>query len=269
MSMDWQTAGNFQDILYHKAEGIARITINRPEVRNAFRPQTVSELMQAFQQAHLDPEIGVVILTGAGDKAFCAGRDLHQTRSWQDSDESQLAAVWERGDRLIDRILFYPKLTVAALNGVALGGGCELTLPFDLVIAERRIRIGLPEATRGLWPGTGAMKLLPKKVGFFRAREMVFLGKILTAEQAQAWGLVNAVTDEPALAAGLEFARGLSRVSFRAMMRGKEVMNRHERWPDSGSLHYERAAFCRLFFTPDAREGVQAFLDKRDPRFEW
>ena len=168
---------------------------------------------------------------------------------------------------MIDRILFYPRLTVAALNGVALGGGCELTLPFDLVLAERGVRIGLPEASRGLWPGTGAMKLLPKKIGFFRAREMVFLGKILSAEEALAWGLVNTVTEKPALEAALELARGLTRVSFSAMMRGKEIMNRHERWPDSESLQHERAEFARLFTSPDAREGVKAFFEKRDPRF--
>jgi enoyl-CoA hydratase len=247
---------------------VATVWLNSPPL-NLIREEMKEELLAILDALEADGRVRVVILTGAGDKAFCAGRDLHQTRSWQESDDPQLAAVWERGDRLIDRILFYPKLTVAALNGVTLGGGCELTLPFDIVIAERRIQIGLPETTRGLWPGTGAMKLLPKKVGFFRAREMVFLGKILTAEEAQAWGLVNAVTDEPALAAALEFAQGLTRVSFYAMMRGKEVMNRHERWPDPGSLHDERAEFCRLFFTPDAREGVQAFFDKREPHFEW
>jgi 2-(1,2-epoxy-1,2-dihydrophenyl)acetyl-CoA isomerase len=113
------------------------------------------------------------------------------------------------------------------------------------------------------------MKLLPKKIGFFRAREMVFLGKVLTAEEAQAWGLVNDVVDRPALAAAVEFVGSLTRASFHAMMRAKEIMNRHERWPDSGSLHYERAEFSRLFSTPDAREGVGSFFEKREPHFEW
>ena len=247
---------------------VATIRLDNPPL-NLIREEMKEELFEILDGLEADSAVRVVILTGAGDKAFCAGRDLNQTRAWQESDNPQLEAVWARGDRLIDRILFYPKLTVAALNGVALGGGCELTLPFDLVMAQRGIRIGLPEASRGLWPGTGAMKLLPKKIGFFRAREMVFLGKILSAEEALAWGLVNTITDLPALEAALELARGLTRVSFQAMMRGKEIMNRHERWPDSESLQHEQAEFARLFRSPDAREGVKAFFEKRDPRFDW
>ena len=246
---------------------LATVWLDNPPL-NLIREEMKEDLFEVLDRLEADAAVRVVILTGAGDKAFCAGRDLNQTRAWQDSDNPQLEAVWARGDRLIDRILFYPKLTVAALNGVTLGGGCELTLPFDLVLAGRGVRIGLPEVSRGLWPGTGAMKLLPKKVGFFRAREMVFLGKILAAEEALAWGLVNGVTDRPALEAAQELARGLTRVSFSAMMRGKEIMNRHERWPDSESLQHERAEFARLFTTPDAREGVKAFFEKREPRFE-
>ena len=253
----------------HEIRGyVATVWLDNPPL-NLIREEMKAELFAILDALEADERVRVVILTGAGDKAFCAGRDLHQTRSWQESAEPDLEAVWERGDRLIDRLLFYPKLTVAALNGVTLGGGCELTLPLDLVIAQRGVRIGLPEASRGLWPGTGAMKLLPKKIGLFRAREMVFLGRILTAEEAQAWGLVNTVTDQPALAAAVEFAEGLTRVSFQAMMRGKEIMNRHERWPDSESLQHEQAEFARLFTSPDAREGVKAFFEKRDPRFDW
>jgi enoyl-CoA hydratase/carnithine racemase len=248
------------------AGSVATAWLDHPPL-NLICEEMKEELFGILDQLEADPGVRVVILTGAGTKAFCAGRDLKQTRSWQEAEDPQLEAVWARGDRLIDRILFYPKLTVAALNGVTLGGGCELTLPFDLVLAERGIRIGLPEVSRGLWPGTGAMKLLPKKIGFFRARELVFLGKILSAEEALAWGLVNAVTDQPALEAAREFARGLSRLSFSAMMRAKEVMNRHERWSDAAALHFERTEFASLFASPDAREGVRAFFEKRDPRF--
>jgi enoyl-CoA hydratase len=247
---------------------VATVWLHDPPL-NLIREEMKEELLAILDGLEKDGRVCVVVVTGTGDKAFCAGRNLHQTQSWQRSANPQLEAVWERGDRLIDRLLFFPKLTVAALNGVALGGGCELTLPFDLVLAERRSQIGLPESTRGLWPGTGAVKLLPKKVGFFRAKEMVFLGKVLTADEAVSWGLISAVVDKPALEAALEFAGGLTRVSFHAMMRAKEVMNRHERWPDSESMNYERTQFSRLFSTPDAREGVDSFFEKRQPHFEW
>jgi enoyl-CoA hydratase len=247
---------------------MATVRLDNPPL-NLICEEMKEELFGILDVLERDARVRVVIFTGAGEKAFCAGRDLNQTRSWQEAADPHLEAVWERGDRLIDRILFYPKLTMAALNGVALGGGCELTLPFDLVIAQHGIRIGLPEASRGLFPGTGAMKLLPKKIGFFRAREMVLLGRILTAEQAQGWGLVNEVVDQSALAAAVTLAEGLTRVSFQAIMRGKAIMNRHERWPDSESLDYERTEFSRLFSTPDAREGVSSFFEKREPHFEW
>ena len=117
-------------------------------------------------------QVRVVIVTGAGEKAFCAGRDLNQSKSFQQASSSELEAAWDLGDRLIDRILFYPKLTVAALNGVALGGGCELTLPFDFVIAQKGIRIGLPETLRGLFPGPGAMNCCPRRWGSSRRAKL-------------------------------------------------------------------------------------------------
>jgi enoyl-CoA hydratase/carnithine racemase len=253
---------------YEIAGYVATIRLDNPPL-NLVTEEMKRELLEILEILESNDQVKVLVVTGAGEKAFCAGRDLNQSRSFQETCGSQLEAAWDQGDRLIDRILFYPKLTIAALNGAALGGGCELTLPFDLVIARRGIHIGLPETMRGLFPGTGAMKLLPRKVGFFKAREIVFLGKVLTAEAAQACGLVNEVVDQPALTAAMEFAKGLGRVSFQAMMQAKEIMNRHERWPESASLHYERAEFSRMFSAPDGREGVNSFFEKREPKFEW
>jgi len=254
---------------WHQDGYVATIWLDRPPL-NLLCEEMKDELLGILAQIEADERLRVIILTGAGQKAFCAGRNLQESRSWQEAgDPSLLKAVWDRGNRLIDCVLSYPKITIAALNGLALGGGCELTLPFDFVIAERTVKIGLPEARRGLFPGTGAMKLLPKKVGLFRAREMIFLGKVLDAGDALAWGLVNMVVDQKALDAAYELAARLRTVSFGAILQAKAIMNSHEGWPSASSLGEEQEAFWQMFLTPDAREGVRAFFEKRNPRFDW
>ena len=257
---------NLRFTRFQIADSIGTIWLDHPPL-NLLREDMKDELLKILENMSANDRIEVVVLTGSGEKAFCAGRDLTESQSWQKSSNPPLEEVWDRGNRLIDNILFHPKITIVALNGVTLGGGCELTLPFDLVIAEKGVQIGLPEASRGIFPGTGAMKLLPKKIGLFQAKEMVLWGKVINAEEALSWGLVNVVTEEKALDAAYEYAGRLGKVSLRAIGRAKEIMNRHERWADAATLHFEKKEFSRILMQPDALEGISAFFEKRPPFF--
>jgi len=261
-----QRMENLKFTRFRIAGSIGIIWLDRPPL-NLLREDMKDELLAILENMAADDRVGIVIVTGSGEKAFCAGRDLAESHSWQTSSNPPLEEVWDRGNRLIDNILYHPKITIAALNGATLGGGCELTLPFDLVIAEKGGRIGIPEASRGVFPGTGAMQLLPKKIGIFRAKEMVFWGKVITAEEALSWGLVNVVTEGKALDAAYDYAGRLDKISLRAIGRAKEIMNRHERWADASTLHFEKREFSRIFLQPDAREGINAFFEKRPPFF--
>lgn len=257
---------NLRFTRFQIAGSIGTIWLDSPPL-NLLREDMKDELLAILENMAADDQVGVVVVTGSGEKAFCAGRNLAESQSWQTSSNPPLEEVWDRGNRLIDNILFHPKITIAALNGVALGGGCELTLPFDLVISEKGGRIGLPEASRGIFPGTGAMKLLPKKIGLFRAKEMVLWGKVIQAEEALSWGLVNVVAEGKALNAAYDYAGRLDKVSLGAISRAKEIMNRHESWANASTLHFEKREFSHVFLQPDAREGIQAFFEKRPPFF--
>src|SRR5215218_10204979 len=194
--VEWQSAGEFEDILYERTEGIARITINRPEVRNAFRPQTLAELREAFARARDDLEVAAIIFTGAGDEAFCSGGDqrIRGDDGYIGDDE-----VAERGVGRLDvgdlhvQIRRTPKPVVAAVAGYAVGGGHILHLVCDLTIAADNARFGQTGPRVGSFDGGFGAALLARNVGVKRAKEVWFLCRLYDAQEALQMGLVNTV----------------------------------------------------------------------------
>ncbi|MCW9040304.1 MAG: enoyl-CoA hydratase-related protein, partial [Rhodospirillales bacterium] len=193
MTIEWETVEdpNFTDILYHRAEGIAKITIDRPEVRNAFRPETVRGMIAAFRKAHLDPEVGVIILTGAGDLAFCSGGDqrVRGETGYRDTAGEEGLHVLE----LQRQIRTIPKPVIAMVGGYAVGGGHVLHLCCDLAIAADNARFGQTGPRVGSFDGGLGIALMARIVGMRKAKEIWFLCRQYDAEQALSMGLVNTV----------------------------------------------------------------------------
>ncbi len=264
-SVNWVEAGEYTDIKYHKAEGIAKITINRPEVRNAFRPLTVKEMMHAFQDAWEDPDIGVIILTGAGDKAFCAGGDqkIRGDSGYRDEKGVNRLNVLEF-QRMIRNC---PKPVIAMVNGYAIGGGHVLHVMCDLTIASENAIFGQTGPRVGSFDGGYGASYLARIVGQKRAREIWFLCRQYTAQQAYEWGLVNKVVPlEKLEEETVQWAREILANSPTAIRCLKAALNAD----CDGQAGLQQLAGCAtmLFYqTPEAQEGRDAFVQKRKPDF--
>jgi naphthoate synthase len=262
---EWQPAGEFEDVLYDTAEGIAKITINRPQVRNAFRPKTVSELQQAFQRAHEDDAIGVIILTGAGDKAFCSGGDqkVRGDGGYVGADGVPRLNVLE----LQRQIRLLPKPVVAMVAGYAIGGGHVLHVVCDLTIAAENAVFGQTGPKVGSFDAGYGATLLARIVGHKKAREIWYLCRQYDARQALEMGLVNAVVplerlEEETVAWCLEMlsmsptALRFLKASFNADTDGL-----------AGIQQLAGDATLLYYLTEEAKEGRNAFVEKRKPDF--
>jgi enoyl-CoA hydratase len=245
-------------------DGVATVTIHRPEKRNALNAQVRRELVDALDALAADPDVRVVILTGAGDRAFVAGADIGEFA--ERSPLEQRAAM--EGRRVFEVLADHPKPTIAALNGYALGGGCELALACDLRIAARSARLGQPEVALGLLPGGGGTQRLPRLVGLGRAMRMILTGDLVDAEEAARIGLVDEVVDDDALT---ERARAVAtRIAAHspvAIKLIKQAVRAAAELPLSAGLALERELFITAFASEDRAEGVAAFLEKRTPAF--
>jgi naphthoate synthase len=265
--MQWQpVAGTaFRDIQYHHGEGIAKITINRPEVRNAFRPETVSELMQAFGHAHLDPDIGVIILTGAGDLAFCAGGDqkVRGQGGYRDAQGGEYLNVLD----LQRQIRSLPKPVVAMVAGYAIGGGHVLHLICDLTIAADNARFGQTGPRVGSFDAGLGAGLLARTVGIKKAKEIWFLCRQYNASQALEMGLVNAVVPLARLEEEtVRWCREMLALSPTALRVLKAAFNADTDGL-AGIQELAGNATALFYMTPEGQEGRNAFLEKRPPEF--
>ena len=257
--MTWET------ILYEKQDGVASLTFNRPDVLNAISPTTPQELSEALEEAESDRDVGCVVLTGAG-RAFCAGADV---RTFRQMLEGQVEATWiDRLQRVAFQIFNLRKPIIAAINGPALGGGATITLPCDMRIASDQARIGLAFARVGLIPELGSTFLLPRLVGLAKALDLALTGRILDAQEALALGLVGAVIPhqrfrDEVQALAVEIARGPTRV----LGLTKEAIHRglHADLATAIRTESDIIDICRGL--PEHREGVTAFLEKRQPRW--
>ena len=266
-SIDWQPVAdqNFQDILYHHAEGIARITINRPQVRNAFRPETVNELILAFRHAHLDPNVGAIILTGAGDLAFCSGGDqkIRGDGGYRDHQGIEHLNVLE----LQRQIRSLPKPVVAMIAGYAIGGGHVLHLICDLSIAADNARFGQTGPRVGSFDGGFGAGLLARTVGLKKAKEIWLLCRQYNAQQALDMGLVNTVVPLANLEQEtVNWCREMLQLSPTALRILKASFNAET---DGLAGIQELAGNTTALFyqTEEAQEGRDAFVEKRPVDF--
>lgn len=265
MSIEWNETRKYQDILYHTAEGIAKISINRPEVRNAFRPQTVMELIDAFAAAREDSDVGVIILTGAGDKAFCSGGDqkVRGHGGYVGSDEVPRLNVLDL-QRLIRTI---PKPVIAMVAGYAIGGGHVLHIVCDLTIAADNAVFGQTGPKVGSFDAGYGATLLARMVGHKKAREIWYLCRQYNAQEALEMGLVNTVVPLDRLEEEtVQWAREMLQMSPTALRFLKASFN-----ADTDGLAgiQQLAGDATLLFyqTEEAKEGKNAFLEKRKPDF--
>jgi len=253
----------YQTLTVEVTDRLAIVTINRPEVRNALSRQVLADLRAALTALRQDDAVGVVAITGAGDKAFVAGADISQLRSY--TLHTGLDAEMQR---LFDEIEAFEKPTVAAVNGFALGGGCELAMACDIRIAADTARFGLPETNLSVLPGAGGTQRLARLVGTGRAVELILTGRFLDAAEAREIGLVTSVVPPRKL---LDEIRGLAdRILAKgplAVRLAKLVVRAGMDTDQRTGLVVERLAQALLYTTEDKREGATAFLEKRPAAF--
>lgn len=253
-----------QFVTMTKENGIATIRIDNPPM-NVLSNQVIQELDETFTAAHHNPDIVAILLTGKGDKAFIAGADIKEFPTRTSTLPSSGPTVHE----IFNRIEALPKPTIAVLNGYTLGGGLELALTCDIRIAEEHAQIGLPEVKLSLLPGAGGTQRLPRLIGPAKAKELLFTGDPVSAQEAERLGIVNSVVPQgEGYEAGLKLAQKMSRHSLQALSRLKELVNLMDERPWSESLAHEEQLFEELFHTEDAKEGVAAFIEKRRPQFK-
>jgi enoyl-CoA hydratase/carnithine racemase len=254
----------YETILTSVEENVGTITINRPDVRNALSTQVLGDVRGALAEFRYDDEVGVVVFTGAGDRAFAAGADINELRerTFLDALASLMQAVY-------DEIEDYEKPTIAAVNGLALGGGCELAMACDIRIASENARFGQPEVNLSIIPGAGGTQRLARLVGKGKATEMILTGEIIGAEEAHRVGLVTRVISSDELVAAVrETARSIMSKGPLAIRLAKLAIRTGFETDLKTGLVIERLAQAVLLTSEDKREGTSAFLEKREPEFK-
>ena len=251
-----------EHIKVEKKMEIGIIALNRPEVRNALNRKMIQELGDALTELENDPQIRSIIITG--NKDFCAGADIKEMNAIK---PEEIEAFCRRGHKVVNQIENMGKPVIAAINGFALGGGCELALACDIRIAGESAKFGQPEVNLGLIPGFGGTQRLSRLVGVGKAKEMIFTGEILGAKEAAAIGLVNRVEkDEELMAKAEEMAQVIAQKAPIAVKMAKTLINENQEI--TKGLEKEIEFFARCFTTQDRLEGMNAFLEKRKPKFK-
>jgi enoyl-CoA hydratase len=243
--------------------GLAWITIDRQEVRNALNTQVMHDLRAALDAFREDESVGVVVFTGAGEKSFAAGADISELR-----ERTALDALASGMQRLYDEIEGYEKPTIAAVNGYALGGGCELAMACDIRIAAENARFGQPEVSLSIIPGAGGTQRLSRLVGKGKATELILTGEIIDAQEAHRIGLVSRVAPQVELMDAVgETAGAILKKGPLAIRLAKIAVSRGAETDQDTGMLIERLAQAVLFDSEDKREGTSAFLEKREPHF--
>jgi enoyl-CoA hydratase len=242
---------------------VAIVTIDRPDALNALNVETLTELRDRLLELAADEDARVVVLTGAGEKAFVAGADIKYMSELDPDQAKGWGALGHETGRLLETM---PKPTIAAVNGFALGGGCELALACDIRYASSRAKLGQPEINLGIVPGWGGTQRLAHVCGIGVAKELIYTGRTVGAEEALRIGLVNAIAD-PVLEKALETAHELAGKSRLALLLAKELCNLTLGVDYTVALASEAERFGALFSSEDAKEGLTAFVEKRAPIF--
>lgn len=254
-----------RNLLVEIKDGVALLTVNRPAVMNSLDSSVLDDLQAAFESLGQDAAVKVIVLTGAGEKAFVAGADI---AAMAEFTVPQALAFARKGDRLVNFIGQLAKPVIAAVNGFALGGGLELAMACDFIYASEKAKVGLPEVTLGIMPGFGGTQKLARLIGRNRANEMIFTGKMLNAADALEWGIVNAVFPAGELIdKTMETARKIAANGLLGIAHAKDSVRSGLDMAEADGINHEALLFSALFATADQREGISAFLEKRKPVF--
>ncbi|MGZ5441638.1 MAG: enoyl-CoA hydratase/isomerase family protein [Thermoanaerobaculia bacterium] len=255
-----------ENVRTENKDGVLVITIDRPKVLNALNAQTVAEIGEAFTAAREDDSIRCVIVTGSGEKAFVAGADINELAQMTPITGKATA---ERGQRIFRAIEKFPKPVIAAINGFALGGGCELALACHIRIASEKAQLGLPEVSLGIIPGYGGTQRMARLLGKGKALELILTGDRVGAAEAERIGLVNrVVAPDQLMTAAEEMARTIAKRGPLAVSAAIEAVMSGSEMPFEEGQFLEATLFGLLASTEDMREGMAAFLEKRAANFQ-
>lgn len=256
---------DFKYLLFSIDDGIATITINRPETLNALNPGVYHELSECMIKLASDPTVKVVIITGSGNKAFIAGADIAAMSTMSANDALIFGIAAKEATVRIETL---SKPVIAAINGFTFGGGLELAMTCDFRVAASSAKFGQPEINLGIIPGGGGTQRLTRLVGVGKAKEMIMLGDVISAEQALQIGLVHQVVEaDQLILAAVQLAKKLSQKAPVALAMAKRSIQRAMGSDTEDGLEYELNCFAHCFATQDQREGMKAFLEKRTPQY--
>lgn len=256
---------DYKNLLIKKEDNIAILSFNRPKVLNALDSSVLTELNQAIDEIEKDNDINVLIITGEG-KAFVAGADISEMR---DKTAKEGRHFGELGSMVFRKIELMEKPVIAAVNGFALGGGCELAMSCDIRIAGEKAKFGQPEVGLGITPGFAGTQRLPRLVGTSKAKELIFTANIINAKEAEKIGLVNMVVpQEELMDEALKMAKKISANGQIAVKYSKAAINRGINCDLDTAIEIEKDLFGLCFATEDQKEGMSAFLEKRSPEFK-
>jgi enoyl-CoA hydratase len=254
-----------QNVLMELEEGILTITINRPKVLNALNTDTLLDIQRAIKEARENEEVKAVIITGAGEKAFVAGADIAQMKELDVLTGRKMTML---GQDVFNEIENLDKPVIAAVNGFALGGGCEIAMACDIRIASEKAKFGQPEVNLGIIPGYGGTQRLPRLIGKGRAKYYIFTGEMMTAQQAFQFGLADkVVAPEELISTAREVAKTIMAKAPVAVMMAKRAINNGLDMDLDSGIAYEAEAYTTTFGTQDRVEGMTAFVEKRKANF--
>jgi enoyl-CoA hydratase len=256
----------YRNLLIGKKGSTITLTVNREKVMNALNKETIAEMQTFFRGRWDDTSIGCVIITGAGEKAFVAGADIAELAELDSTAGVELAA---HGQYLMRTIQNFPRPVIAAINGFALGGGCEMAMACDIRLASEKAKLGQPEVNLGIIPGYGGTQRLSRLVGLGKAMQLILTGEIITAQEAHRIGLVDEVYPHDQLQAkAIEMAELIASKGPLAIATAKECLHRGLEMALPVGCVLEKASFGQLCGSEDKNEGTRAFLEKRKPEFK-